>query len=89
MCSLQQCGFTISSELMLPDAELSFEGPALPEVIEAWGNRLDRLKLLRDLAGPGFDDLREEFLQCLASPEHQSTARVCCCIAVKSGSQSA
>src|SRR5262249_27291876 len=79
--ALEQCGFTVAKELGLLDEELSFTGPARWEVIDAWRARLDRMKLLRDFAGGRFEDLRQEFLQCLASPQHRSTAAVCCCIA--------
>jgi hypothetical protein len=52
-------------------------------VIDAWRARLDRMKLLQDLAGVGFERLREEFLQCIATPERRSTAKVYCCIAAR------
>jgi ubiquinone/menaquinone biosynthesis C-methylase UbiE len=79
--ALERCGFTVAKELSLLDEELSFTGPARPDVIDAWRARLDRMKLLRDFAGGSFEKLRDEFLQCLASPHHRSTATVCCCIA--------
>ncbi len=41
------------------------------------------MKLLRDFAGARFDRMREEFLGCLSSPEHRSTAKVLCCIATR------
>jgi ubiquinone/menaquinone biosynthesis C-methylase UbiE len=80
---LLQCGFTVSRELTVEDQELSFAGPARPDVIEAWRARLDRLKLLQNVAGAGFERLREEFIACLASANHRSTAKVYCCIATK------
>lgn len=80
---LERAGFTVSKELTLEDQELSFAGPARPEVIEAWQARLDRMKLLRDFCGPEFEAVRDDFLGCLARPEHQSTAKVVCCIATR------
>ena len=71
----------LRESLDLEDRELAFDGPASPEVVDAWRNRLDRMKLLQDFCGPDFERLREEFLGCLAHPGHRSTARVCCCIA--------
>ncbi len=80
---LEQCGFIVSKELTLQDQELSFTGPARPDVIDAWRARLDRMKPLQDFAGVGFERLREEFLQCMTRPEHRSTAKVYCCVAAR------
>ena len=41
------------------------------------------MTLLRDFAGPCFDQLREEFLGCLMRADHVSFAKVQCCIAKK------
>lgn len=78
---LEQCGFTVAKLLTLEDQELSFSGPARPQVVEAWGERLDRLKALRDICGPHFEDVRQEFLSCLIRPDHESAAMVYSCIA--------
>jgi len=80
---LERSGFTVSRVLDLDDQELSFAGPARPEIIEAWRNRFERLKLLRDLCGPNFEQLKEEFLACLARADHRSKAKVYCCMATK------
>jgi ubiquinone/menaquinone biosynthesis C-methylase UbiE len=68
---LERAGFTVSKTLTLEDRELSFAGPAAPEVVEAWRNRFERMALL---------PVRDEFLACLGRPDHVSTARVICCI---------
>jgi len=81
--TLEQCGFIVAKELILPDQELSFTRPAREEVIDAWRARLDRMKLLREFVGARFENLRDEFLHCLASPHHRSTAAVYCCIAYR------
>jgi SAM-dependent methyltransferase len=78
---LERCGFTVSKMLRLSDQELSFSGPASPEVLDAWRNRFDRMKLLRDFCGADFEQVREEFLGCLMRADHRSTATVYCCLA--------
>lgn len=80
---LERSGFTVSKVLTLEDQELSFDGPARPEVVDAWRTRLDRMALLRDSCGSDFDRLREEFLDCLTRAGHRSVAKVYCCIAGK------
>jgi SAM-dependent methyltransferase len=80
---LEQAGFTVTAELALADPELSFEGPARPDVIDAWRARFDRLERLRDLCGPELGAVREDFLACLARPDHRSRARVLCCVATR------
>ncbi len=77
---LQQSGFTVSTVLTLEDQELSLAGPAPLEVVDAWRNRLDGMKLLQEFCGPDFEQLREEFLAGLTHPGHRSTAKVYCCI---------
>ncbi len=72
----EACGLAVSRVLCLDDQELSFQGPARPEVAEAWRARLERMKLLRDLAGPDFPALRDDFLTCLQRADHRATATV-------------
>ena len=80
---LERAGFKISRELTLEDRELAFEGPASADILEAWGLRFDRMKLLQDFCGADFAHVRDEFLRCLEQPEHHSLAKVRCCIALK------
>jgi SAM-dependent methyltransferase len=80
---LRQAGFTASNVLALDDQELSFDGPALPGVVEAWQRRFDRMKGLRDFCGSNMERVRDEFLKCLRHPAHTSLAKVICCIATK------
>lgn len=82
---LERSGFTVAEELAIEDPELSFDGPARPEVVEAWQARFDRMTLLRDFCGPDFEEVREELLGCLARPDHRSTATIYCCIATRKG----
>ena len=84
---LERAAFTVSKTLILQDQELSFSGPASPEVLDAWRARFNRMKLLRDFCGPNIDQVQEEFLGCLMHADHRSTAKVYCCIATKKGTQ--
>lgn len=80
---LERSGFTVSKTLTLEDQELSFSGPAHPEVLDAWRARFERMKGLRDFCGPEIDAVQEEFLGCLERVDHTSVAKVYCCIATK------
>jgi SAM-dependent methyltransferase len=80
---LEGAGFRIDNSLILEDAELAFQGPARPEVIEAWRLRFERMNLLRDFCGSEYGRIRDEFLGCLARSDHRSRAKVCCRIASK------
>ena len=82
---LERSGFQVSRVLTVVDQELSFDGPAQPEVIDAWRNRFDRMTLLRRFCGDDFENVREEFLLCLRNADHRSVAKVYCCIARKCG----
>lgn len=77
---LEQAGFTIVESRILVDQELSFDGPAESEVLDAWSSRLNRMRLLKDFCGPIFDRVRDDFLSALSHPAHHSLAKVCCCI---------
>lgn len=80
---LSNSGFSVLAELRLDDQELAFQGSAAPNVIDAWRMRLDRMTMLREFCGSEFDAVRDEFLGCLARPDHRSTAQVYTCIARK------
>ena len=69
-------GFTVEKAFPLPDSELAFDGPAAPDVLAAWRTRLDGMGLFRDFCGAEYTVVRDEFLECLAAPEHKSQARV-------------
>jgi len=78
---LKQSGYIVLQVVELPDEELSFNGPAKPEVIRAWRTRFERMSLLRTSCGSDFALVKEEFLACLAGADHFSTAKVIACIA--------
>lgn len=69
-------GFTVVNSCSLADSELSFNGPAPPDVLAAWRTRLDGMRLLQNACGTEYARVRDEFLGCLATPEHRSRARV-------------
>jgi SAM-dependent methyltransferase len=80
---LKRAGFTVLKTLQLDDQELSFSGPARPDVVDAWRTRFQRMKLLRDFCGAEFELVQTEFLDCLTRVDHGSTAAVYCFIATK------
>jgi SAM-dependent methyltransferase len=80
---LERAGFRVTRTLAVADGELSFRGPARPGVIDAWRRRIDGMKLLRDYCDASFDEVKEEFLGCLALPDHTCSAKVYACIAHK------
>lgn len=79
---LEHSGFLVTRMLALDDQELSFTGPARPDVLDGWRSRLGRLKLLREICGPDIEKVQAEFLDCLTRADHTSVAKVYCCIAV-------
>jgi len=80
---LERAGFTIASEQQVPDRELSFDGPAEPEIVQAWLKRLNRMNGLRDLCGSNFERVRGDFLGALIRSDHRSSAKVWCCVATR------
>jgi hypothetical protein len=79
---LEDAGFSVTKLLTLDDQELSFSGPARPDVLDGWRARFDRMKLLRDVCGSDLDQVQAEFLGCLMRADHTSIAQVYCCIGV-------
>jgi SAM-dependent methyltransferase len=73
---LEAVGFEVKRELSVGDRELAFDGPATPEVLEAWRERLDRMRLLQAFCGAEFAALRQDFLGALAREDHRSVATV-------------
>lgn len=72
----RSAGLEVVHEGELADAEFAFRGPASPEVLEAWAQRLDRMRGPKAYFGVDMPALREAWLECLASPEHRSGCRV-------------
>ena len=82
---LNEAGFTVTQAFTVPDRELSFEGPAEAEVLDAWRLRFARMKLLQEFCGPEFASLEEEFLACLSKEDHRCSATVHVCLATLQG----
>jgi SAM-dependent methyltransferase len=80
---LEQGGFTVTKEIALPDRELSFDGPASPEVLAGWRARFDKMRLLQDFCGAEYEKIRDDFLDCLARPDHRALARVVFVVATR------
>jgi SAM-dependent methyltransferase len=74
--SMKRVGLRVVTERLLPDDELSFEGPALDEVLIAWRMRLDRMGGLKRFLGARFSEFERTFLATLASAHHRSNARI-------------
>jgi SAM-dependent methyltransferase len=82
----ERAGLTIIHEGTLPDDELSFQGPAPTEVLEAWRLRLQRIGL-KAFLGSRFPEFERTFLHTLASPDHRSQTRVFMVVAQRSSGQ--
>lgn len=80
---LEECGFTVTLERTLADAELAFDGPAPPDVLEAWQSRFDRMPALRAMAGERYEAVRDDFLACLQHPDHRADTHVQMCVAFR------
>jgi SAM-dependent methyltransferase len=80
----ERAGLTILHEGTLPDDELSFQGAAPSDVLEAWRLRLQRMGGLEAFLGSGFLDFERTLLQALASPDHRSQTRVFIVVAQRS-----
>ncbi len=84
--ALMAAGFDVVHESTLEDDELSFQGPATSDVLEAWQQRLDRMAGLRTFLGPSFEEFRRDFIDALTSPGHRSSTRVVMVVARKATS---
>jgi SAM-dependent methyltransferase len=78
-------GLTVVEASRWPDPELAFQGPAPPDILDAWRQRLARMPALRaDLGDARFARCRDAFLACLSSPDHTCDAAVVLVIARRS-----
>lgn len=78
---LERAGFTVSKTFTVEDRELAFDGPADPDVLDAWRRRFDRMKGLQEFCGDEFEAVRDDILGCLGRTDHRASAKVVCCIA--------
>jgi ubiquinone/menaquinone biosynthesis C-methylase UbiE len=81
---LTNSGLKITHESDMDDPELTFKGPADPEIISAWKARFDRMTLFRRSTGDTeFFRIRDEFLSCISHKDHYSRTKVKFIIAQK------
>ena len=79
---LESAGFHVQ-EIELVDQELSFKGPAQPEILQAWRNRLARMGGLKRFLGNKYSSLVEQFMNCLSSENHHTRCKVIACIGTR------
>ena len=75
---LKDKGF-LTSSLILEDSELSFQGKASTDVVQAWRDRLNRMNGLKTFLGEDYEEFSENFLACLDRVDHTSHCKVVCC----------
>lgn len=80
---LENAGFRVQ-EMKLEDRELSFEGAAQQEVLEAWRNRLNRMGGLKTFLGGKYASFEQEFINCISSENHHAHCKVIACVGNRS-----
>lgn len=74
---LTSCGLSIVHEENKFDQELSFNGPAKPEVLKSWESRFDRMIKFKEYVGENkFQSIKSEFMDCLSDKNHRSNTIV-------------
>lgn len=69
---LEALGFDVVCCEHPPDPELHFAGPANEPVVQAWTQRLARMKGMQQRLGARFAPIRDAFVQCLQQPKHET-----------------
>jgi SAM-dependent methyltransferase len=77
--ALEQQGFDVTTRA-LPDHELAFDGPAVPEVLDAWRARLFRMGGLKAFLGKDFPEFAARFIRSLELPAHRAACQVICSV---------
>ena len=68
---LINCGLSIVHEENKFDSELTFNGPAEPQILKAWECRFDRMVKFKEYLGEMiFHKIKKEFLDCLSNEKH-------------------
>jgi SAM-dependent methyltransferase len=80
--ALESQGFHVAIT-ELSDRELAFDGPASPDVLEAWRARLARMKGLKSFFGLGLADFTDSFIRVLESSQHRALCKVVCCVGTR------
>jgi len=65
------------------DIELNFDGPARLDVLSVWEARLNRLAGLKKRLGESYSEFQSEFLEHIASKDHQRNENLKFIVAVK------
>jgi ubiquinone/menaquinone biosynthesis C-methylase UbiE len=77
-------GLTVIQEENMYDPELTFSGPATSNIMKGWSDRFERMVHFRQYLGEElFQELKEDFLNCLMSDHHSSNTIVKYIIAEK------
>lgn len=77
-------GFEILQEQTWQDPEFAFEGPAPPEILQAWEQRFHRMTFPLQYFGEArLQELQQEFLECLQNPHHKCSAGLTVMVAKK------
>lgn len=76
---IERKGFDVRTA-HLADRELAFDGPAIPEVLDAWRLRLKRMVRMQAFFGAHYAAFETEFLGCLTAHDHRSLCKVVCCV---------
>jgi ubiquinone/menaquinone biosynthesis C-methylase UbiE len=80
----ERLGLSIIHEENKIDPELSFNGPAKPEIFSAWKARFERMYMFRQFLGDTeFYKIQEEFLSCIMNEDHSSRTIVKYIIGIK------
>lgn len=66
------------------DIELNFNGKALPEIVEAWKNRLERMVKLKSYMEEKYIEFSKEFLNVITDENHKSDGGVKFYVGIKS-----
>lgn len=74
--ALKNTGFEVLVKREIDDRELSFEGAAADDIVEAWDNRLQRMGGFKHFMGESFSDFKKDFLVTLKNDEHISECKV-------------
>jgi SAM-dependent methyltransferase len=80
--ALRGQGFKVTS-VTLEDQELSFDGPASQDVVQAWKDRFHRMGGLKAFLGREFPIFQDEFIRCISARNHRSLCKVVCCVGVR------
>ncbi len=81
---LQEAGLKIIHEEILPDEELTCNGPAHAKIKLSWKNRFDRMHNFQKYLGSDtFNKVKAEFLDSLMDENHLSNTRVYYYIALR------